>query len=569
MLGLNIFAIFSLAATSLAGETSNKNPGDIFIQARNLPGHSDADTLSAIHRRLAAHARDTKGTQFKTTGNIAKSWNSASLFMAEDDDGNPECQITCLTCYFKGSATFEMLVNKNLDVTNAIQNATQKLKDFFSQQDVGDATDQFRNGDDDSIPDFTMPTVGAIPGVELHLRLDELDLYLHLNTKMTLSDDGHGQLVLPLFKSPLPLGFEVPGVIMKTFITVDLLLGAVGSGAVDITNGMHFKITPPLGFKLGLFSSNVTEIQLKGAQFEFLPVTVKSQNVVLRGILRVGLSTGIELTSLPISGAVDFLFAGSTVSAGVQAGVLIDVADFATIVTSEAGELDSGEECNRMITEAYTLGVGATAGATLALGPATAGGRELFTVIPVFSTAVAEKCANTVFAPAPTATRAPRQRRQANRLTTAELEAEITHTYFECDPESTSLVHCAGAGRHPSEVTETILLTTVIPKGETPTFPAAVVSTVATTIPFGSSAHSIKPTSGAPKGFVAPDEESGGPNKVVIGVMVGLVMPLLLGLLVLGVFMMRRHKIKRANSKMQKQWMGNPYSSSGSEVGHH
>ncbi len=76
------FALVStlIWAASLALASPSSPAPLVGVRTRNVPGHSDEDTLHAVWRRLAALSHKKRQTVFKNSTSIYKSWNDATLF---------------------------------------------------------------------------------------------------------------------------------------------------------------------------------------------------------------------------------------------------------------------------------------------------------------------------------------------------------------------------------------------------------------------------------------------------------------------------------------------------------
>jgi hypothetical protein len=248
------------------------------------------------------------------------------------------------------------------------------------------------------------------------------------------------------------------------------------------------------------------------------------------------------------------------VGAGVEVGVFAHLAEFITNVTAGA-ILQDEEDCALKVVEEYTFGVGAVAGATVQVFGQTFGPQPT-TTIPVFYTTLADICAiqasaTPTTAPA-TTTSASLAARQDNLVTTT-ITTVDRYTAVGCkSPDLAAL--CPQNLLTTSVQTSTLTLVTSVPSGVTATFPASIVSSVASTIPFGTQAKSISSTSGLPTSFVPPpppptstsssssaasssaggggfgssveeifDGQTGGvDNKLIIGLSVGLGVPFLI-----------------------------------------
>jgi hypothetical protein len=209
------------------------------------------------------------------------------------------------------------------------------------------------------------------------------------------------------------------------------------------------------------------------------------------------------------------------------------------------------------VVEEYTLLVGANAGATVAVDDHTWGPTP-HTQVPLWYTTLANVCAvggsstvagsaavtssgngaaATSSGSAATSSKGgffnsllPRQ-----ALTTTTTKTTETYTATGC--LSTGLVNCPASLQSISVNTVTKTLTTSIPSGSTASWAATTQNTVST-IAFGNNAHEINPSSGTPTSYVPGptsgitsivDGKTGGvSNKIIIGVVVGVGLPLLL-----------------------------------------
>lgn len=207
--------------------------------------------------------------------------------LPEEVKASAGIEIKCVDCYFKGGATVEFSVKGDLDAKAAITNVTEQvsrefnnltdttldslkavaksfpgqIKEFFK----GVKADGLDRGDFDAF-DFDEFNIDAdfdidmppLPGVQLKFTLDDLELYMLLNTKLSAA----ATIELPLYRSP-PSFYNIP-------ITTDMHIGVSFSadlilsveGAIDLRSGFHLKLEPPLGFQIAMFSHNVSEILL-------------------------------------------------------------------------------------------------------------------------------------------------------------------------------------------------------------------------------------------------------------------------------------------------------------------
>jgi hypothetical protein len=252
-------------------------------------------------------------------------------------------------------------------------------------------------------------------------------------------------------------------------------------------------------------------------------VTVKSAGVVLTALLRVGAHAGFQVGTPPLT-ILGHSFDAST---GVEVGVFVDVAEFVTNVTA-VPEGNTGD-CELRVVEAYSMAVGANAGATVAVDSHTWGPTPN-TQVPIWYTTLYDACAvtKTATAAASVVTASGAVKARTVHVGTTTAESTITYTGIGC--LSTGLVNCPAS-----------LQTTL--KGSTVTTPGTIQNTVATTVPFGTNVKELVPSVGTPVSYIPPppsstgiglsgDKKPGGSHKrIVIGVCVGLVMPILIAII--------------------------------------
>lgn len=257
---------------------------------------------------------------------------------------------------------------------------------------------------------------------------------------------------------------------------------------------------------------------------------------MLTGLLRVGIKAGLDI-STP-SETIDDV--SLSFSAGLEAGVWADVAQFVTNVT--AAPAGSGNDCELRVVEEYTLLLGANAGATLELDGHTWGPAPN-TQVPLFFTTLATACAVTGTVSA-AATGAMITARAADVSSTT-TSTEVTYTYTATQCLSTGLINCPVSLQSTSRNTVTKTLVTVVPSGSKATFVTATPGTSVSAIAFGKNIKAISSTSGSPVSFVPPTSSPtatgivgvldgktrGVSNKLIIGVSVGVGVPVLIGVI--------------------------------------
>ncbi|KAK3899384.1 hypothetical protein C8A05DRAFT_18171 [Staphylotrichum tortipilum] len=582
-------------ATGLAFTLASPSPAPIVgVRTRNLPGMSDQDTMHAIWRRLASLAHGRRSTAFKNSTSLDKSWSGATLFsytkevekkniteskVGGDFEAELNIEVICAECYFKAAATAELTIDGEFDLAGTITNVTEQfgneiknltksaytslkavaknavseLKDIFDDDDfrIEDVID-FNLVHIDTDIDIDVP---PLPAVNLLFQIDNLDLYMAIDTTIAAS----ATLTIPLYKSQSAVGVSTgSGLEIGIFVTMDLILSV--EGELTLRSGFHLLLEKPIGFKLALFSTEVSELIFHGGKFEFLPVTIMRGNVALKAILRIGMHAGFELsTEELINDVVGFVVPDeyepyTEIKMGMEVGVFATVAEFLTNITAGA-QLAAEEKCALKIVQEYTMALGAAAGATVAIADHT-WGPQPNTTIPVFYTTLANICAKTTTPPTRTTTAALAARQDDPNLVTQTISTAVLYTGVACaSPELQN--NCPASLRTTTILTTTKTLVTAVPKGQKATFPSSTALSVTSTIPFGKDVNKLTATSGVPVSYVPPpppkttskDEggdkgngdkgdvgdqitevwngETGGvSNKLIIGLSVGLGVPI-------------------------------------------
>lgn len=261
----------------------------------------------------------------------------------------------------------------------------------------------------------------------------------------------------------------------------------------------------------------------------------------MQAVLRLGVHAGLDVSEPKLG-----------IGAGVEVSVWANVVEFTTNVTA----VNEEKGCDLRVVEAYQFAIGAAAGATAALGARTWGPTPQ-TQVPIFYTTLAAACVtaghrrSSSALPPTTATIKGRA-----DLTTTTISTKVTHTGVACI--STGLINCPASLQSTTKFTETVTLVTSVPSGSQATFPLTTLVSVPTTVPFGKEAIKLISSTGSPVSFVPPpsptasgksstndkpsdggskDEpnlfkgETGGvSNKVIIGVSVGVGLPVLMAI---------------------------------------
>ncbi|KAF4963509.1 hypothetical protein FSARC_8488 [Fusarium sarcochroum] len=496
-----------------------------------------------------------------------------SLFMSSEQDlgskqGNTSVsvsiEITCVTCYIKGTATTKFIHDPDFNISRAFNNLIDEVGDEirnlgdeaadYVAEYIDEVTDDLDDGVD--IEDFELPPMDfnididlpEIPEFRLQFQFDDLEIYMLIDTVLSAG----ATYTLNLYTSTTPAGFAVrDNLEIGVIFTVDLILAV--EGEINISSGFHLKLDDGVRFELGIFSKEVSDINIEGGEFEFLPVTVESAGVVFKAILRVGVQAGFEIASPDVSIAgIDI----ANVGAGVEVGVFANIAEFITNVTVS---LDEDDDCSFRVEEAYQLAIGAAAGASIAIGDAT-WGPVPETEIPIFYTTLADACAtqrssgtrSTSEATITSAAlHARKEEEEEDDMQTTTISSKVTFVAIACQSEG--LANCPMSLQITSKYTSTRTHVTVIPTDSEVEFPKSVRYTVMSTIPFGDGANKLFASSGSPSSYVPPapttstvtdiydneegddddgslsDKPHGVPRSIIIGVSVGLGVPFFLG----------------------------------------
>jgi hypothetical protein len=230
-----------------------------------------------------------------------------------------------------------------------------------------------------------------------------------------------------------------------------------------------------------------------GASFEFLPVTVQNLGGILQATLRMGVHVGVDAVAPPL--ALDGIPIPE-LKAGIETVLYADVIQFTTNVT-----FSNSSNCDILVEESYQFGLGAEAGATVALGNHV-WGPNIETSTPIFYTTLATACLDKN-ASSPTSQPVNKREPQqlSSDLTTTTLTTIATFTGIAC--VSSGMVNCPVSLQQTSKNISTLTLVTSVPSGVEATFPATTQSVV-TTVPFGKSVKFVTETTGSPISYIPP-----------------------------------------------------------------
>ncbi|KAJ5938854.1 hypothetical protein N7466_001988 [Penicillium verhagenii] len=538
-------------------------PGNVALRTRNAPGTTDKDTINAVGHALNMATLKSRGNKVYSMNktSLAKSWTGANLFVSGESGSTDETsssdvtaaiEIICSTCYVDGSVSGALTLTGGFnlndtitEVTSDVKNVTEQVIDQLKDYVESTLEDIVTNDADDiSWPtidvDLNMEdTLSGLPDAQIQFKFDNLELYLELDIKLSTETT----YALNLFTSDTPVGFEVPGVDAGAIFSVSLIL--IADAEIDIGTGIHIKLDDGLAFDMEMFSSNVSSFTMPGGVYEFLPVTIAG-NGSIQAILSLEASLGVNVYSTK----EDLL--DTSFSAGVGADIFAYVADFQLEVDGST-TADDGD-CELAAIAEYTMAVGAAAGATVAID-AIAWGPSPNTTIPVWYTTLASVCATSKTSTATTSAvitaRAELDARDDSTTTT--ISTTETYTIINC--QSQGLVNCPVTLQSTTSTERVITSTVTVQSGSSATFPATTISSVTSTVEFGTNVRSLRATAGSPTsynpstatgstgGSILDGTTDGTSNKLIIGLSVGLGLPFLAALIVgVGLYIAKRKK---------------------------
>ncbi|KFZ13072.1 hypothetical protein V502_06778, partial [Pseudogymnoascus sp. VKM F-4520 (FW-2644)] len=565
------YFLFALCwAICLGSVAAGVAPLNSNLQIRNAPATSSSETLWALRRALAS-ARDVKNdTVFKNSTSLDTSWDGAVLFQYTDEakKGNlsvtASVEIICTTCYIKGTASAQFTIGGGFNFSEAVSNVTSEIGGKVTNVTdtvidyVGDYvhdhaknfTQALLKGDFDefNFPPFDVDfdiDLPKLPQCNLTFQFDGLELYMEIDTILS----GSATYTLNLYTSQSAIGFDVGELMVGVVFSIDLIISV--EAEVDISSGFHIQLNDGIAIDIHMFDHDVSSITFNGGNFEFLPVKLVGANTVLTAVLRIGIRSGLDISTPPHA------IAGIPVSfsSGIEAGVWADVAQFVTNVTA----VPDSDDCALQVVEEYSMLVGANAGATLAVGEHSWGPAPS-TQVPIWYTTLVDICAGTKTARAPAVTSAAVVGREEGMTTTRTV---VTRTATVC--LSAGLVNCPASLQSAVRNVVTSTLIAPVPVGNEEAFPTTTTDAVVRTVAFGAGAKEVGATSGSPVSYVPTtssstseptssgyastgtdssilEGEAGGvSNKVIIGVSVGVGVPVLI-MIIAGCFYCYRRR---------------------------
>ncbi|KAM0332096.1 hypothetical protein ACHAQA_002368 [Verticillium albo-atrum] len=570
------------------------------LSVRNAPGVTSEQTIHAIRRGLAEAAIKGRQEEFGNQTTLDKSFSNAVLgaeFSKEvavdlpknqTATGNASTQasveVLCRTCYIKGDAKVDLTFDGDFDAGVTLKSVGEGFKAIVDN--ITDYADSYISGVVDNIKEeglssdtFDLPPldldlnidIQGVPEVQMHFAFDGLELYMDMQLTMSAG----ATYALNLYTSVTPLGFDVGDVFVGVVFAVDLLLSV--ESEISISSGFHMKLDDGVAIDIALFSDEVSDIVFNGGKFEFLPVTIESDGVILKAVLRVAIHSGMELHTP----SFDWLSVGDlsvpSAGGGIEVGVYATLADLTTSVIlagdDDRRRDDDEDDCLLRVRQEYLFALGAAAGATVVFNDRTWGPAPQ-TEIAIFYTTLADECA--ISAPVATSTPSLEARQDDDAegddddsLTTTTLEREAMFTALEC--LSVGVINCPPSLQSLRKVTEVQTYVTAVASGVEAVWPDVTALAVDNVVDFGNSVLGLDSTSGSPVSFVPPpppptetptsggqggednDDEAdsdgilsgkagGVDKKVILGVSIGVGVPVLLAIIAGIILLVRRRR---------------------------
>jgi hypothetical protein len=180
-------------------------------------------------------------------------------------------EITCTTCYIKGTATTRFISEKDFNISQALDDLTDQVEDEiyklrtevanYTKQYIDQVTDNLDDGFE--MDDFDLPTMDfdlnidlpEIPEFRLEFQFDGLEVYMLVDTVLS----SGATYTLNLYTSTTLAGFAVRhNLEVGVIFTVDLIVSV--EGEIDISSGFHLQLDDGVTIELGIFSKEISNM---------------------------------------------------------------------------------------------------------------------------------------------------------------------------------------------------------------------------------------------------------------------------------------------------------------------
>ncbi|KAK4080024.1 hypothetical protein Trihar35433_1129 [Trichoderma harzianum] len=566
------------------------------LVVRNLPGKSADETVHEVRRRLANRVKRT-GTNviFDNSTSFSLGLDGQTIFKYPFLDDSPATvTIVCTKCYVKGQASAKLTAQGEFNVSAAIGQAKDSFENTFNnlthwaKDFAEDVLDNFTitdiKGTFNKIEEIGPPPIDLnldlkLPEYNVAVNLTDLEIYMEIDTILAASMT----YTFNIYQSKTIVGVSLDDeLLLGAVFSIDLIFSV--DSEIDIRSGFHVRFDNIIT-QIALFSEEASKIDFDGGKIAFLPVTIQYGQVILKAILRVEARIGIAFETF-----LGSLHVGSEVSgplkvgAGVEARIYANVAEFITNITlnevdslkkRDDGDTDT-DNCQLTIDQGFTFGIGAAAGASVELLGNT-WGPSPETEIPLFFTTLAAACITSKSSPPVVTTTAtttaasssPKKRADSPSVTSTVTTETISATVCA----SSGLINCPASMQSVQRTVVTKTLTSTITPGVSVAWTTGPASTFQT-VDFQDDAVTMTSSSGKPKSYTPPPpppptstSSSGGSaagdsstgeksgkhrvsNAVIIGVSVGLGVPVLLAAIGAFIYFFRRHR--KASSTLVK-----------------
>ncbi|KAG7057290.1 glycolate oxidase [Colletotrichum scovillei] len=514
---------WTLTVCWLVAAIEHEAPVDLVV--RSNPGKTASNTLLAIRRYLSSARLEGRETKFSNSTSLDTGFDNAILFKYEQEaeagvnvTASAGIEVVCTKCYIKGKASAHLTIDGTFNATKVATDIGNEFEETFdnitayAKNYVSGVVDNLSDGLD--ADDFDFPPlnitfdldVPSFPEASLGFGFEDLEIYMQLDTTLSAGLS----YTLNLYTSTTPLGSKIgDDLLVGVVFSIDLILSV--ESELQMSSGFHLRMDDDVGFNIALFSKNVSSVNFKGGQFEFLPVIIESAGVELKAVLRAGFSAGIEISS-PVDSKEIELFNNTIkvpgASAGIEVSVYANIAELSTNVTALSTPDEDG--CVLRAVNAYQFALGAAAGASVQIGDPHLG------------------------AAASVSASATGKEKRQEELTTTTLSKKVTYTGIEC--LTMGLINCPPQLQTLRKFVATETFVTAVASGVEAVFPVATKAVVQDVVSFGSNAQSLISSSGVPKEFtpspsasatstnppgVLDGEVGGVDKKIIVGVSIG------------------------------------------------
>ena len=184
-------------------------------------------------------------------------------------------KIVCTTCYVKGTATAQLTIDGNFNVSQGFQNFKSEVEgdvynltnatiDSFEMyfENIGTDVASF----DFHLDDLDFPALNdtsfdlAIPDIpecQLLFEFDDLELYMEIDTTLSAG----ATYTFNLYKSETPLGISAgQNLEIGIVFTVDVILSV--EAEIDISSGFHIQLNNGVAISIPMFGQNISSVTL-------------------------------------------------------------------------------------------------------------------------------------------------------------------------------------------------------------------------------------------------------------------------------------------------------------------